>query len=456
MKKIIFLSLLGVLNSHFSTFEPKTEVFKKGILKNDLLKCVSKNKESSNHAGEKYLYAIPYNAKTCDKFYYFEKLGAKYGLNQATCGVVAAQVLLGYYDTFENDDIVPEIYDQPAVMSSIPTGTTIPIQDFTTSPGTDDRNNGISSFHNYICSVCQNELGFNPIGHGTTSTQDKKMLTKMLDKSGVGYTYKCVVDNGNKTKNLIKEAIDNGRPCFAGGTTHVMVAVAYNSDYVWVVDGRADGKLYATPWSTFTSDRTADAFDITSISTHKHSNNYYDSNNKHYYCGCGYSESDTQFDNMILGYGTTPNIQVKNFAVEQLQVETKYWNTQSLGTTGVIMWPRSGSDGEAYIEFLGNKACYGFDFSMCYVSSSDRSYRNMFRCEYWALERRTDAWYWVDYHDIDMTQIPDSATGEKRFSYKYEPNKFIGFRLIIKPTSSSCSARVAITNIHCHHALTEW
>lgn len=455
MKKILLFAIGALLSTVCSPLAPKKETIYKDRQTKETTKLGLVRAGSSNGAGEKYDIPTPSSAKKCNNYFYFEKLGARYGENQSTCGIVAAQVLLGYYDTFENDDIVPEQYD---IISKgyFTIGHYYSIQDFEHSPGTDRRNSGISAFHNYICSVCQNELGFNPIGNGTTAKQHKKIIAKMLDKSGVGYTINNVISGGNKIKNFIKNAIDNGRPCFAGGTGHAMVAIAYNNDYVWVVEGHADGKLKATPWSTFTAGGGGDAVDITSIKTHKHSNNYYDVNNNHYYCGCGYHESDTKFDNMVLGYGTSPNMQVKNFTVGQLNVETKYWNTQSLGTTGVIMASHSGSDGEAYIEFLGDKACYGFDFSMGYLSSTDRSYRNMFACEYWALERRTDAWYWVDYHNIDMTQIPTIASDLCKFSFKYEPNKFIGFRLIIKPTGGSCSTRLAITDIHCHHALTEW
>lgn len=51
--------------------------------------------------------------------HYFYNLRSNLSINYDTCGYVAIGMLLSYYDTFWDDDIVPEVYETTAVISSL-------------------------------------------------------------------------------------------------------------------------------------------------------------------------------------------------------------------------------------------------------------------------------------------------------------------------------------------------
>lgn len=51
--------------------------------------------------------------------HYFYNLHSNLSENHSTCGYVAIGMLLSYYDTFWDDDIVPEVYETTAVISSL-------------------------------------------------------------------------------------------------------------------------------------------------------------------------------------------------------------------------------------------------------------------------------------------------------------------------------------------------
>ncbi len=229
---------------------------------------------NSSKGGDYTTYtSLPENVNAIDNYYYFENLNRYHGHNyDGTCCVIAAQIILGYYDTFYDDTIVDEVFD---IVSE---GDFEYCFDFEQSPGTgeelvDER------FHDLLCDIGV-EIGDDPTKNGMMTINQKKMIKKYLDNRGISYTTNSCEENPidvmtSRTKTVIKNAIDNNRPVISNGTGHSTVAYAYDDDYVYVHTGW--GRTARTSWDTFNLDSSffIGAIDIILTGEHIHSNNYY-------------------------------------------------------------------------------------------------------------------------------------------------------------------------------------
>lgn len=229
---------------------------------------------------------IPYSKNTvfCDNYFYFEKLDFMHHANNSnnTCALVALEILLSYYDTFLNDNIVDENYEYNVK------GYAHTVEDFDISPGVDNDLND-RKFHDYLYSLDPNHKfndGF--------STQEQKRVIRNYFKDkdlNVKYNY-CTGDTlsdilTNYTITLIKRAINKGRPILVSGHEHSTVAYAYDEDYVYVHAGW--GHVARTPWSTFKDyiNYWTGSFDLEFNVPHIHSDNYYSFYDKSSVCSCG-------------------------------------------------------------------------------------------------------------------------------------------------------------------------
>ena len=136
--------------------------------------------------------------------YYFYSLKRNYGDNMfGSCVAVATAMLLSYYDTYWDDDIIPEVYDVPVSMDSssfqwdnsyspgILQESYSDFSDCETMSEAIAKYEELSSthFHSYLISKCV-DLGFyqgrasTPVSLGVTPEQQKTLLTTYLEEAG--------------------------------------------------------------------------------------------------------------------------------------------------------------------------------------------------------------------------------------------------------------------------------
>ena len=75
--------------------------------------------QSKSHTGE---YLGNSSKHQTDKFatYYFSNLKDNYGYNtMGSCGYVATAMMLSYYDTYLNDDIISPVFDVPVNIADL-------------------------------------------------------------------------------------------------------------------------------------------------------------------------------------------------------------------------------------------------------------------------------------------------------------------------------------------------
>jgi hypothetical protein len=205
--------------------------------------------------------------------YYYHNL-RKYGLNEGeTCGYIAIQMILSYYDTFLNDDIIPDKYDNPTIIPNASYQTNA----LTQSPGS------LDAFHQLLRSV-GSSLN---IGNGTTVLNQVNILKKYLDNSSFAgkYTAKYTAGSGTSLINSIKAIINEGRPVIlnyhvSGNDYHASVAYGYTSNDMFITNlGGTDSPRVEVPVPNIKSFIN---FNPTSIPT-KESDNYRLSNGNYVY-----------------------------------------------------------------------------------------------------------------------------------------------------------------------------
>ncbi|MDE7264292.1 MAG: C39 family peptidase [Anaeroplasmataceae bacterium] len=229
--------------------------------------------------------------------YYFQKLFHYYGFNEDNhiCTIIASQILLGYYDTFQDDNIVDEMFEINGGTRS----KTKNLAEFLTSPGTgkydEDSNQSDQRFRDLLIETGIEANNKDPRGNGYYTDEQVNLIKKYLDSKKV--TYKINFYQGtteelkvNKIVNLIKSTIQSGRPIIVNGAEHSAVAYAYDETYVYVNDGL--GHFGAVLWSAYTNTQSTTNYDIGAIdieftSSHHHSDNYYSPYYDEYYCPCG-------------------------------------------------------------------------------------------------------------------------------------------------------------------------
>lgn len=238
-------------------------------------------------AGDYYSFDMyESGTKAIDDEFYFRRLYGGYGANiNGTCGIVSSQVVLGYMNFYNNENIVEEQYEYNV------TDYTTVTRDFNCSPktgfGLDEIGN---EFRDHLIELFTTYNGKTPYGGMNYYTQYNLLYNYFKDKD-IKVSFNTSEGNWgdqitNRAITIIKNAINNSRPCIANGTNHSVVAFAYSDDYVYVESGNSNYAM-KTPWATFKKNTyVPSAIDIIYEDEHVCSNDYYSLTAQVYLCPC--------------------------------------------------------------------------------------------------------------------------------------------------------------------------
>lgn len=249
---------------------------------------------------------------------YYKNLDYNYSKNpNNSCSFVATTMLLSYYDTYLNDDIIPEQYDVTAQYDTT-------IGSYTSSPGV---------YHETITAADDSVYPFKLIEMKDYSLQ--VLLFYIADKLGYeldainmaereqvliyyfnnytpfiyGEDYEfSYIEEGEETEPIILEQIYNkidlGEPIiisydasyrheYSYEISHVAIAYKYsgNNVFVHLGDDRQEANFTNFNLNTYEIKNIKEFFHITFEINHKHSNNIViDDNDYNHaaYCPCGY------------------------------------------------------------------------------------------------------------------------------------------------------------------------
>ena len=435
--------LLNNLNSEyiFAYFDESTNTFANvdnSRFDNNLIHSYYSNR--SYTAGNYYTEVdLTSDAVVISNAYYFERLGNRHATNPSTtCCIVAAEILLGYYDTFLNDTIVDEQYDQPTV--EYINSTSVSTTSFLQSPGVDTDSN--SAFHDYLCDIATNEVGDNPyLGGGMTVYNQRQTIIKYFQHKNLQYT--TISSDGNladliqnRAKTVIKDTIDSNRPVISDGKSHSTVAYAYNTQFVWVHTGW--GFVAATPWSTFESGLFIDnpfcgAIDLEVINnnSHKHSDNYYASNKNKYYCPCG--ETYSQADIYPIDYGVSTTYysdeHKTRFYENGVEIRNYYNRVAFVDNNYIVLSARKSGEGYAVMQYWMTKSMRRLEFDLSFYSSSDILSNNNSSIALWIVKRIDNNFYFIYCEDLLEAGISYNRYLPTRFSYHFSDEPIYGFKI---------------------------
>lgn len=257
---------------------------------------------------------------------YYENLKYNFGMNyQGSCGYVALGMMLSYYDTFLNDDIIPEQYD---VISN---GTSTDIYSRFESPGTlkdviTDPDNPQNGFHGrdltpeeYLDAIIEKSghslhskliyIGYGLGLYNMDASEDESYcgtiatdiidvldyyFVNVTDFNEIKYNIdECFVATSDEVKDYTIQKIQEGYPVYlsigSDDSNHAVIAYDYDedTDSIYCHMGHNANSTHVTPESEGYNIYN-NAFVIDWNLSHKHSNNYTvistETNTVTYYC----------------------------------------------------------------------------------------------------------------------------------------------------------------------------
>lgn len=244
----------------------------------------------SYSAGDYIQYSsYPSNATKIDDEFYFRNLRGGFGSNtEGVCGIISSQVILGYMNFFHNDNIVEEQFEGKS------NGNSTDISQFIVSPCTGNNTmDAGNNYKNYLIALCHSITGYN-VSEGMDYSQQYAFLKEFFEIKNLNVSFHTSEGNfadvlTNRAKDMIRNAINNNRPCIANGAEHSMVAYAFCNDFVYVETGLADQPM-KTPWDTFKSGLAISfiptVIDIEYNDVHVCSNDYHVTTQDIYICPC--------------------------------------------------------------------------------------------------------------------------------------------------------------------------
>lgn len=260
---------------------------------------------------------------------YFQNLTAYSPYNaQGSCGYVSLIQYLSFYDTFYNDSIIPEQFEQSQGETSnwsqaVAVSPGVLRQKYPQPYSDNNKNtdfydfvqaNKDSDYQMYLMSLYNDSLNRNAESYSCGIAMDSyyRIISQISAFDQTSFEYAFAKNVGNDCKDetaiawfdsYVKDLLDQNKPVILHIKTfsketdkllsyHSIVAYYYDQDgihtnYGW---GAADAdRVIADTYSEYTRIEAAGAIDFTSVSK-KHSNNY--NIGGAYYCGCTHHDHD--------------------------------------------------------------------------------------------------------------------------------------------------------------------
>lgn len=180
------------------------------------------------------------SSKYIDNSFYIDKLIYNLGDNNDTysnsCGFVALEIILSYYDTFLNDNVIPDTYDVE-VSHEFSSYDSISLESYTSSPGVDN------NFHAYLIQLALDNGYVEEDDYGLNIDYYADIVNDYFDEIGLNVTTNETTSLLEKI-NFIKQAINSDFPVKVsirgndtsnslGDLSHAVVAYGYDESGIY-------------------------------------------------------------------------------------------------------------------------------------------------------------------------------------------------------------------------------
>ncbi len=292
------------------------------------------------------------NTTFAHHYYFLEHLGNFHGYNSSDeCAVVATQILLSYYDSLRNDNIVPEEYD---VMFS---GNS---EYFDNYHPTFEMNNDLlhEEFKNNLKDYCIDN-SINSLGTSLTASDVYELVDGYVGSRNVLHNTFCVSGTYSEIINntcalKIQSIITVGRPVIVGTCHHAAVAYAFDDDYVYVHAGGLSVRRIR--WCNFitsiNNDNNHPGLVDLYVNSHSHSDNFLNTSLNKYICICGahydHISSEPEDYRFSGAYNNSPI--TKTVTIQNEYITTKRLRAALIEEDQINLSARKNDAGLAYLE----------------------------------------------------------------------------------------------------------
>lgn len=352
------------------------------------------------------------NATFINNSKYFDNLNCKYGNNDNNqCGIIASEILLGYYDSIVNDNVVSEEFDQSGLYLSKLLDSNE--SNYFNSPGTDlplDTQN--NRFRDFLIDIAIDVNNDNPI-NGMTNGQVYHLIDSYLSDQNVSYTLYGYPFSLNYS--FVAEAlIDNNKPFIASLSDHFVVVYGYDDDYYYFNVGWKDSKgedTYRLPKQYFTDIDSPFILSL-NISDHVHSNNFYKTDTYELLCGCGAHHSNRLImdpcDWEFPGYYSMSYLDLNHYK-DGLYFSSRRKRCGFIEQTVINLSPRKAYAGLAYLEVILPKLIYECNIEMAWWSANE-----------YHEGQYSQFIYHTQNNDIDEWEIPYISLNTRNLNLSYK------------------------------------
>jgi hypothetical protein len=388
------------------------------------------------------------NATFIDNKFYFDNCHNYAVNNTGICGFVAAQIILNYYDTFQNDNLISEEYDAVGISYATPTN----LSSWVTSPGSGT--NIVYPNQDSFIDVLQNvfDENFNPINFptGLTAGNVKSILEDYTEDRNLECTVTEHLMFSNAFNNFVQARIDDNEPIICCVPSHFVVVYGYDDDYFYFDSGyRYSARA---PKSLFSVAGMSLCVRYQFESEHVHSDNYLHNATNTYYCGCGEShhkllkmqKDEWGFEQQYFFYNKS-----KQFTKDGLTFYTSRLRTGYIEETTVNLSPRRDGAGFAKFEIVLPYIIKGFSVEMAWWS--DHELQND---GYARIVTREDNDWMLYFCDLHTQNLPLSKNALSKRMFIAEPDTDgIGFYLSNLPTGDRNLGRLSLGEIRIEYCL---
>lgn len=210
---------------------------------NNLRASFVENKNLSNQINITNSYSINSelpSSKYIENSFYIDNLlyniGDNSGSYSGTCGFVALEIILSYYDTFLNDNVIPDEYDVE-VSHTFSSFDSISLESYAASPGVDN------NFHAYLIQLALDNGYIEEDDYSFDTDNYYSFIDDYFNQIGLNVTIDENTSLFGKI-NFIKQAINLNFPVKVsirgedtsnslGDLTHAVVAYGYDEDGIY-------------------------------------------------------------------------------------------------------------------------------------------------------------------------------------------------------------------------------
>lgn len=251
-------------NTEISLLKEEMETVEKQIINNKkIFKDGSKGQTDVGSVAYPYFFEnLINNMGTSNQYQYY-----------GSCGYVAMEMVLSYYDSVITDNVIAESYDVTS-SKSFTSYTAIQTSSYTQSPGIND------NFHSYLINMGRTQGYTQSTSYEIANADIAPLFTYYFTSRNITSSAYYTSTNTNKVQ-FCKSAISSGYPViihiigidtsiYPVSLSHDVVGYKYDSSGIYVNLG-----WKSTQTSVCISNYTIDSAVYASISaTHSHSNNY--------------------------------------------------------------------------------------------------------------------------------------------------------------------------------------